>query len=93
MRSRLGKADPGNYSKPQTLEREPSTVHVSYSRRSVTSTMLRYSAMLVLGWSTGSQVGLPMIGFRLPVPVPVVPVRLVALAILARLVIDFRLHL
>ena len=56
--------------------------------------MLRYSAMLVLGWSTGSQVGLPVIGFRLPVPVPL-PVRLLGLhvAILARLVIDFRLRL
>ena len=79
--------------KPQTLRREPSTVHVSYGRRSVTSTMLRYSAMLVLGWSTGIQVGLPVIVLRLLVPVLVVPVRSVALTILARLIIDFHLHL
>ena len=88
------------YSKPSTLQpsdesRVPYTypIVIAYSRRSVASTMLRYSTMLVLGWSTGIQVGLPVIVLRLPVPVLVVPVRSVALTILARLIIDFHLYL
>ena len=86
--------------KPSTLQpsnesRVPYTypIVIAYSRRSVASTMLRYSTILVLGCSTGIRVGLPVIVLRLLVPVLVVPVRSVALTILARLIIDFHLHL
>ena len=76
------------YSKPSTLQpsnesRVPYTypIVIAYSRRSVASTMLRYSTILVLGCSTGIRVGLPVIVLRLLVPVLVVPVLVVSVLV------------